>query len=157
MKGIKKVTFFCLILLGFGCDNEKPNNEYIGLKKEISALKDSLYHFQHGYYHFRRINTIANCRDTVFKQNHKYVFDCYMAGYEMISQGNLMNMEITGKSTNGNSLKFEKVNGDIKMHYVPEFSGKDTLKLFYNFHENDTIGWMRFPMNLEVSVLGSGK
>lgn len=155
MKIIKVLTFSCLFSLGFGCDNEKPNQEYRSLKKEISVLKDSLYHFQHGYYHFRKINTIANCQDTVFKQNKEYIFDCYMAGYQMISEGNLMNMEITGKSTNGNRVKFEKVNGDIKMHYVPEFSGLDTIKLFYSFHENDTIGWMRFPMNMEVSVLGN--
>ena len=154
---MKIIIYSCLFLFVFGCENGNRSSECSSLKKEIRELKDSLQNFHDYYYHFRGVKTIAQSRDTIFNINKEYTFNCYMAGYEMISQGNLMNMEITGKSTNGNSLKFEKVNGDIKMHYVPEFSGKDTLKLFYNFHENDTIGWMRFPMNLEVSVLGSGK
>lgn len=148
----KMLAYCCLIVLGLGCKNEEKNLEYLSLKKEIKTLEDSLSKFQNLYYHFRKVKTIADPRDSIFEVGQENVFNCYMAAYEMASIDSMAILEIEGESTRGNVVRFEKINGDIKMHYTPKFKGPDTIKLGYIFKRDNDAGSMYFPMNLKVNV-----
>lgn len=119
-------------------------------------MKDSLNNFK-AYYHFLKVKTIANPRDSVFEIDKEYSFDCFMAAYDMMLFGDSVGLEIFAESTAGSNVRFEKKHGDIIMQYSPKVAGIDTLKLGYSFGKGQVPTFMYFPMDLEILVLDEVK
>ena len=153
MKILAVIILGFLFFMGSSCKNESSNQELAELKTEIQLLKDSIKGFEL-YYHFRAMKPIVYSNDKSYEIGKEYRFICSMAAFQFFREGNLIDMQVEGKSTLGNSIEFDTTAyGEIIMNYTPKHSGSDTLMLDFNFLKDGYRNGLSLPLEKEILVL----